>query len=163
RALRVPVRRCAVPQGARRGRARHRRSERRGTVDPAGGGAELPADAFQLQRGRAVERDRRRRGGRARPAPRPLAARARAVSSPALVASTLAAPRQPVRLFFVAVVAAALVLKAFAFALMRADALIWLTPGAQDGLVAGLVIALAAVSLPRVARLGLAAMLILAS
>jgi hypothetical protein len=68
-----------------------------------------------------------------------------------------------VRLFFVALVAAALVLKAFAFAFMRADALVWLTPGAQDGLVAGLVIALAAVSLPRVARLGLAAMLILAS
>jgi VanZ family protein len=81
----------------------------------------------------------------------------------ALLVSCLAAPKQAVRLLFVALVAAAVAVKAFAFALMRADAFGWLTLGAQDGLVAGVVIALAAVSLPRVARLGLAAMLVMAA
>jgi hypothetical protein len=46
---------------------------------------------------------------------------------------------------------------------MRADAFVWLTPGAQEGLLAGIAIGLAAVSLPRIARLGLAAILILAA
>jgi len=81
----------------------------------------------------------------------------------ALVVSGLAAPHRPVRAVFAGLVAAALAIKALAFALMRADAFVWLTPGAQDGLVAGMVIALAAVSLPRVARLGLAAVLLMAA
>ncbi|MBV8032672.1 MAG: VanZ family protein [Betaproteobacteria bacterium] len=81
----------------------------------------------------------------------------------ALLVSALAAPGQPVRMLFAGVAAAALCVKALTFALMRADAFAWMTPGAQDGLVAGLVIALAAVSLPRVARLGLAAVLVMAA
>jgi hypothetical protein len=61
-------------------------------------------------------------------------------------------------------VAAALAVKVAAFAiLMRAqDVVAWLTPGAQHGLAAGLAIALAAMALPRLARLALAAMLIMA-
>ncbi|HKX37850.1 MAG TPA: hypothetical protein VJN20_04300, partial [Burkholderiales bacterium] len=60
---------------------------------------------------------------------------------------------------------AALVIKTAAFAiLLRAeDVLAWLTPGAQRGLVVGLVVAFAAVSLPRVARLTLAAVLLMAA
>lgn len=81
----------------------------------------------------------------------------------ALLLSAMAAPRQSARVLFAALVAAALSVKAFTFALMRADAFAWLTPGAQDGLAAGLVIGLAAVSLPRVARLGLAAVLVMAA
>ena len=81
----------------------------------------------------------------------------------ALVVSAIAAPGQAVRFLFLGLVAAALAIKAFTFALMRADAFAWLTPGAQNGLVAGVVIALAAVSLPRVARLGLAALLVMAA
>lgn len=83
----------------------------------------------------------------------------------ALIVAALAAPRQPARRMFVALLAAALVIKTAAFAiLMRAeDVLAWLTPGAQRGLVVGLVVALAAVSLPRVARLTLAAVLLMAA
>ena len=48
--------------------------------------------------------------------------------------------------------------------LMRAELLLaWLTPGAQLGLLAGIVAAAAAVALPRTARLVLAAMLLLGS
>lgn len=81
----------------------------------------------------------------------------------ALLVSALAAPGRPVRAIFLGLVAAALAVKAFAFALLRADAFVWLTPGARDGLIAGLLLGLLAVSLPRVARLGLAAVLILAA
>ncbi len=83
----------------------------------------------------------------------------------ALLFSVLAAPGQPVRRMFLALLAAALAIKTAAFAiLMRAeDVLAWLTPGAQQGLVAGIAVALAAMSLPRVARLALAAMLVMAA
>jgi hypothetical protein len=81
----------------------------------------------------------------------------------ALLVSALAAPGRPVRAMFIGLVAAALAVKAFAFALLRADALVWLTPGARDGLIAGVLLGLAAVSLPRSARLGLAAVLIVAA
>jgi VanZ family protein len=81
----------------------------------------------------------------------------------ALLVSAIAAPGQGVRLLFLSLIAAALAIKALTFALMRADAFAWLTPGAQDGLAAGMVIALAAVSLPRVAQLGLAALLVMAA
>ena len=81
----------------------------------------------------------------------------------ALLMSALAAPRQPLRVMLVALVAAALAIKSMGFALMRDSAFIWLTPGAQGGLAAGLAIALAAVALPRTARLVLAAVLIMAA
>ncbi|MGQ0545203.1 MAG: VanZ family protein [Betaproteobacteria bacterium] len=83
----------------------------------------------------------------------------------ALLFSALAAPGKPARRMFLALLGAALAVKTAAFALiMRAhDVLAWLTPGAQLGLVVGVAIALAAVSLPRVARLALAAMLLMAA
>jgi VanZ family protein len=83
----------------------------------------------------------------------------------ALVVSTLAARGAPVRALFGALVGAALAVRTVAFAIvMHAEHVFaWLTPGAQQGLLAGLVIALAAVALPRTARLGLAAVLIMAA
>ncbi len=81
----------------------------------------------------------------------------------ALLVSALAGPGRPVRAMFLALVASALAVKAFAFALLRADAFVWLTPGARDGLIAGLLLGLLAVSLPRAMRLGAAALLILAA
>jgi VanZ family protein len=81
----------------------------------------------------------------------------------ALLMSTLAAPRQPLRVMLAALVAAAVLIKSMGFALMRDSAFVWLTPGAQEGLAAGLAVALAAVALPRTARLALAAVLIMAA
>ena len=83
----------------------------------------------------------------------------------ALLVSALAAPGRPLARMFIALLAAALVIKTAAFALlMRAeDVLAWLTPGAQLGLLAGLAIPAAAMSLPRVARRALAAMLLMAA
>jgi len=64
-----------------------------------------------------------------------------------------------------ALIAAALVVKILAFAiLMRAEHVFaWLTPGAQLGLAAGVVLAMAALCLPRTARLALAAVLLMAA
>jgi len=81
----------------------------------------------------------------------------------ALVLSALATPRHPVRLTIFALVGLALAVKSAAFALTRADAFAWLTPGASEGLAGGLLLALAAVALPRTARLVLAAVLIMAA
>jgi len=81
----------------------------------------------------------------------------------ALLLSSLARAGAPVRRAIVALAVAALVVKSVAFAATRDDAFLWLTTGAQEGLVAGLVLALVAVSLPRTARLVLAAMLIMAA
>ncbi len=83
----------------------------------------------------------------------------------ALLVSALAAPGRPLARMFIALLAAALVIKTAAFAiLMRAeDVLAWLTPGAQLGLLAGVALAAAAMSLPRAARLALAAMLLMAA
>jgi len=69
------------------------------------------------------------------------------------------------RLALVALLAAALAVKTLAAAiLMKAEhVLAWLTPGAQLGLAAGLAAALAALALPRVARLALAAVLLMAA
>jgi len=66
---------------------------------------------------------------------------------------------------FAALVGAALAVRTVAFAIvMHAEHVFaWLTPGAQQGLLAGLAIALAVVELPRTARLGLAAVLIMAA
>lgn len=82
-----------------------------------------------------------------------------------LLVSALAARAQPARAFFLALVAAAVAVKTVAFAvLMRAEnVLAWLTPGAWRGLAAGIVLALAAMALPRTARLAAAAVLIMAA
>ena len=87
------------------------------------------------------------------------------LSAVALLVSAIAAPGAPVRAMVVALVLVALAVKTFAFAvILRAqDGLDWLTPGAVQGLVAGLAVALLAVSLPRVARLALAAVLLMAA
>ncbi|HLS86045.1 MAG TPA: VanZ family protein [Burkholderiales bacterium] len=68
-----------------------------------------------------------------------------------------------VRAAVTALVASALALKTGAFALMRADAFVWLTPGALGGLAVGLPAALLALALPRTARLVLAAVLVMAA
>jgi hypothetical protein len=80
-----------------------------------------------------------------------------------LLLSALTRPGQPVRAFFTVLVALALAVKTAAFAiLLRAEnVLAWLTPGAQQGLAVGIVLALAAMALPRTARLALAAVLIM--
>jgi len=83
----------------------------------------------------------------------------------ALLVSAIATPGAPVRAMVVALVLVALAVKTFAFAvILRAqDGFDWLTPGALQGLVAGLVVALLAVGLPRMARLTLAAVLLMAA
>ena len=83
----------------------------------------------------------------------------------ALLLSALAAPGRPVRGMILGAVFAALLVKAAAFAiLMRAEnVLAWLTHGAQLGLAVGIAGALAAVALPRTARLIIAAVLLMAA
>jgi hypothetical protein len=80
----------------------------------------------------------------------------------ALLASVIVAPGAPVRRLVLLLAAAALAVKTLAFTIiLRAqDVLAWLTPGALRGLAAGLVLALLAVALPRVARMALAAVLL---
>lgn len=81
----------------------------------------------------------------------------------ALLLASLARPAARVRLALVVLAGAALVVKSIAFAATRDDAFVWLSRGAQEGLAAGLLVSLAAVSLPRTARLVLAAVLIMAA
>ncbi len=83
----------------------------------------------------------------------------------ALLASAIAAPRAPVRAMILVLVLAALAVKTLAFAIiLRAQgSFAWLTPGALQGLALGLGLALLAVSLPRVLRLALAAVLLMAA
>ena len=83
----------------------------------------------------------------------------------ALLASVIVAPGAPVRRLLLLLVAAALAVKTLAFTIiLRAqDSFAWLTPGALRGLTAGLVLALLAVALPRVARMALAAVLLAAA
>jgi VanZ family protein len=83
----------------------------------------------------------------------------------ALLVSALAAPGRPVRGMVLGVLLAAIVVRAAALAiLMRAESVFaWLTHGAQIGLALGLAVALAAVALPRTARLVLAAVLLMAA
>jgi VanZ family protein len=83
----------------------------------------------------------------------------------ALLVSAIAAARAPVRLMTVGLLLAALALKTLAFAMIlrTQDGLDWMTPGALKGLAAGLAVALLAVGLPRVARLALAAVLLMAA
>lgn len=83
----------------------------------------------------------------------------------ALIASAVMRAQAPVLRLIAALLAVALGVKTLALAiLMRAEhAAAWLTPGAQQGLAAGTVIALLALRLPRTARLVLAAMLLMAA
>lgn len=85
------------------------------------------------------------------------------LAAAALLVSAIAAPGAPVRALVVALVGIALVLKTLAFAIIlrTQDGFDWLTPGALQGLAAGLAVALLAVGLPRVARLSLAAVLLM--
>jgi VanZ family protein len=82
-----------------------------------------------------------------------------------LLFSSLTQPAAPVRALLAALIAAALLVRTAAFAIvMRAENVFtWLTPGAQIGLGIGVVIALLGVALPRLARLVIAAMLIMAA
>ncbi len=82
-----------------------------------------------------------------------------------LLVSVLTKPGQPVRGPIVALIGLALGVKIAAFAVvMRAEnVLVWLTPGAQYGLLAGLAVALFAVQMPRTARLAVAAVLLMAA
>jgi VanZ family protein len=82
----------------------------------------------------------------------------------ALLLSALIAERRAVRPAFLGLVAAALVIKAGAFALLtRGDPFAWLTVGAQEGLAGGIALGLGAVALPRTVRLTLAAVLTMAA
>ncbi|TMH28223.1 MAG: hypothetical protein E6H63_09090 [Betaproteobacteria bacterium] len=85
--------------------------------------------------------------------------------SVSLLLSALARPGQPVRTMFLALVLAAVGVKTAAVAiLMHAEnVLVWLTPGAQFGLATGILVALAALALTRVARLAAAAVLLMAA
>ena len=82
-----------------------------------------------------------------------------------LLLSALVRSAQSARSMFLALVLCALAVKVAAFAIiMHAEnVLVWLTPGAQLGLLAGVLTALAATALPRVVRLALAAVLIMAA
>jgi len=82
----------------------------------------------------------------------------------AVILSAIVAPGERVRTLLIALVLAALAIKTAAFAiLMQAENVFaWLTPGALQGLAAGLLAAALAVWLPRTARLVLAAVLIMA-
>ena len=82
-----------------------------------------------------------------------------------LLASAMMTRAAPMRLLLFALLGAALAVKALAFAiLMRAEqAFAWFTPGAQQGLAIGLALMLFAVALPRVLRLALAAVLLMAA
>ncbi|MEO8143793.1 MAG: VanZ family protein [Betaproteobacteria bacterium] len=81
----------------------------------------------------------------------------------ALLASAGARPEAPIRRLVASLVVVALVVKTFAIAIvMQAENVFaWLTPGALLGLGAGAAFALAALWLPRTARLALAAMLLM--
>ena len=81
----------------------------------------------------------------------------------AVLASAGARPEAPLRRLVAMLVVAALAVKTFAFAvLMHAEHVFaWLTPGAQLGLAAGAALAMAALWLPRSARLAMAAVLLM--
>jgi VanZ family protein len=83
----------------------------------------------------------------------------------ALLASAGVRPGAPVLRLLFALLAVALVVRTLAFMiLMHAEhVLVWLTPGAQLGLAAGIALSLAGLRLPRAARLVLAAVLLMAA
>lgn len=80
-----------------------------------------------------------------------------------LLASGMVADAAPVRRLLLALLVAALGVKALAFAILvrPENAFAWLTPGAQSGLLAGIALMLGAVVLPRAARLALAAVFLM--
>jgi len=82
-----------------------------------------------------------------------------------LLVSALTRPGQPVQILVGALIAVALAVKIAAFSvLMRAEnVLAWVTPGAQYGLLLGVVAVLFAVTMPRTARLAVAAVLLMAA
>ena len=82
-----------------------------------------------------------------------------------LLVSLLMRPAAPARAWLFGVLAAALAIRALAFAvLMPAEhPFAWLTQGAQLGLAIGAALMLAAVRLPRTARLAIAAVLLMAA
>lgn len=82
-----------------------------------------------------------------------------------LMLSAVVLPGRRASALIVALVLAALAVKAMAFAiLMHAEhVLVWLTPGAERGLAGGIVAALLAARLPQNARLVLAAVLLMAA
>ena len=83
----------------------------------------------------------------------------------ALFASAMARPQAPLLHLVAGLICIALLVKTIAFAiLMQAEhVLAWLTPGAQLGLALGVALSLAALRLPRTARLALAAVLLMAA
>jgi VanZ family protein len=83
----------------------------------------------------------------------------------ALLTSAIVAPGAPLRRVIVLLVAAALAVKTLAFTIiLRAqDSFAWLTPGALRGVAIGVLLALLALTLPRVARMALAAVLLTAA
>jgi VanZ family protein len=87
------------------------------------------------------------------------------LTAASLILSSLAARGASLRLQIAFLVGAALIVRAAAFAiLMRAENVFaWLTHGAQIGLAIGVVVALAAVALPRGLRMILATLLIMAA
>jgi VanZ family protein len=82
-----------------------------------------------------------------------------------LLASLLVRPGVPLRAYLLALLVAALAVRAGAFAvLMPAEPrLVWLTQGAQFGLAAGVALMFIAVALPRTSRLAVAAVLLMAA
>lgn len=80
-----------------------------------------------------------------------------------LLGSVFVRRTAPLRALLLGVLLAALAVKTLAFAiLMRAERIFaWLTPGAQLGLLIGIAAMLAAVALPRTARLAFAAVLLM--
>ncbi|HSH07363.1 MAG TPA: VanZ family protein [Burkholderiales bacterium] len=87
------------------------------------------------------------------------------LTAAALILASIASATVALRALVLALIAAALVVKVLAFAILvdASNILAWLTPGAQRGLVLGLVLALLGVGLSGVARLILAAILLMAA
>jgi VanZ family protein len=87
------------------------------------------------------------------------------LTAAALILASIAAPAAALRALIIVLVVSAIIIKSIAFALLvsTGDVLAWLTPGAQRGLALGLVLALLSVALGRVARLVLAAVLLMAA
>ena len=83
----------------------------------------------------------------------------------ALFAAALVMPGQPVRTLLAAMLGCALVVRALAFSVLfnPSAVLAWMTPGALIGIAAGLLIAMAAVALPRPAKLAFAGMALMAA
>jgi hypothetical protein len=82
-----------------------------------------------------------------------------------LFASCLVVRHQPVRLVIVALIAAALVLRTLAFALLFSpqEMLLWVTPGALFGVAVGALLAVVLAALPRPWRLAFAGLALMSA